>query len=1816
MTENSSFSQNFDFSKKEEKNSEFIKKRDQNEDFGLGGSTQAKDWFDQGDKAKERTGDLGAVPSVHQTKNSAFETLKQQEVSSIHPNNLRQLTWSSSQFYQSESIRRVQFICGINKALPGCYPVIISIKRIQIGQYSLSLCIISPIVFTDPSQPLSRCSAQLEAPFTPTWTRINQEAISGSDVILYKDKESTLNAFIAFYAQYVKIRLDFEKQSSRVLSNIPTNPDYRSYYYSYNAYIYEISDCFMVKYVQFRKSDSQNNRKLRNLIAFKKFDLEKNFVRYSSYIGTSVLNFGAFVSFSSSGKYIQIFYNSINHFVVSLKATSGLIQNLPKMVNLSVDAASGGDYNFSLALGHNESSFAKVPNSTFKTVENSSLVVHLNLEGFLGKFARVQVPSLGISDDKIFLKKLIFDKNRTKNGTVAQDRNRSGKLYPLHGPGYFAMVYNPRTTSGSLQYSSYEIVILKCALFSEVAVNIDKSACEVLSRIANYSKERKVLFQGFYIFGKDYYIIHSKDLKNGINRLNHYKLDSSTPLNISNKPILDPPELFSKANQVKILSDAYAFNLVLITQTPYNASSRRSNISVIFKRVNQNLTDFSTYVYNLSLYYSTSFRIQAYQRDSKLFVVYSKMDFRDVPAFSYYQNWEKHNKIKHLQFNFRKNPPLERRDFYTSSSYPGRVLPILSWANQLQNPSIWCFMGTDAYTYSKFVGDLSKAKFRHIDDDGVSASYVLNYSSPLVALQTECLSEVLIVQVLAKNLKNNKKMIINYKKNKTEFRARYHSKIEVPGNTKHIRAYVSPEKDFINTALEFDSGPLDSPQQVVVTRIKDARLIMNTSKIPASISFKLPVEQVDGYHRKEVRYLNISIKRTAKFQIKNLSKPDHNPNKSQLIKLNETIDFDAIIGVKGEVGNIVLNSTTLKPGEDYIFKGRKHVISAFSIKQILGPHLKPENKSNPKSSSQEALAEVGGYRHGGSTPPPPAVQQRSGNSLRGIFSSNNPLGSSEHPKGKNSEDDNKNVKMKQTVDIISNTAMEKIITLGKWLVGKVHYRPVGSYLRLLYKPKIFENRSEAHDMIITGYDLEETSNLQNLYILKDFFMTEDHFPTTGQPGEVYIIIQMENVNSTNQKLFQIFRSGVRGQTPCFDLLAVINITLPDDVKDLRSDEFYVRARSRISFIFIYQFERTFNMSIYKKSDQPESNTSKKYKKRPKNQLFEIFKNDEKLENDWNSGRNDYLDNVDDSLSDSIDGKDGSYSTAAGNGLQPRKQKFNERVHRVVYNQAHKKSEIRHLHDKDPIPDYFFATIVPSLYKNEAESGKEVGLLIGLINYKNPLLKLYYWPQYNISSTKSSQSGHKEEKIRVHELQHFDAFTVFTETLVPVNKVKCVKRRLYNFSLIPELGPSEVKLQCYIGASGSLSYETEYVLKVNSGKKPLQSNTLIGNISIPDGFENDDIEWLPGISIVRMKNINPYIKINNSVYKECPYMLVVYRMADSRHPWAVYSCEDIDIINPNQKPYFSLYRYGNLSYIWINQYLNLQTIMSTPNMKTVLQSGEQGLTKFSMITVRTIKNSTLVLLKDKAFSFNLMNLTIFGLRQNLMFKRLGLLTSRCITPFDISFNSPKSIWFTITFAGFFVAIYFGLCRDILHLPWDPVNIYLFGYKVKPEELRRMTRINVNWLKGMVAEENEGRGLEVPPTPRDFLEEMTMDSGLQSGRMTEVGVRVSSLQALSAHDELEYDFMTEAERFGMLSDVDNSQSDEGDLSDEIEAKGPKSLRSGCEDGEETLKSANPERKATYVFSTQKGEDYESGSSDTGFGDDDGGGEDGSSLSEDSC
>ena len=227
----------------------------------------------------------------------------------------------------------------------------------------------------------------------------------------------------------------------------------------------------------------------------------------------------------------------------------------------------------------------------------------------------------------------------------------------------------------------------------------------------------------------------------------------------------------------------------------------------------------------------------------------------------------------------------------------------------------------------------------------------------------------------------------------------------------------------------------------------------------------------------------------------------------------------------------------------------------------------------------------------------------------------------------------------------------------------------------------------------------------------------------------------------------------------------------------------------------------------------------------------------------------------------------------------------------------------------------------------------------------------------------------------------------------------------------------------VSATGAFDYLTEYTFDISrDDHQPLVLSKLIGKLVTPDNFQTLRSEAMPGIVISKMLNTDHYVQIDPQNPSKCPYIVVVYRPEITTYPWAVYSCEDLNINSEAQHPRFSAFRFKKDGYLWVERN-PINPTAEQPELSVL------DLSNISMITVHTVKNTTIEF--KRFLNFSDISVTLKTLNGNKILKSLGLLTSSFLVPFEFIFGWSPWVWFPVMGFGMILVMYYGIAKDLMN-----------------------------------------------------------------------------------------------------------------------------------------------------------------------------------------
>ena len=606
---------------------------------------------------------------------------------------------------------------------------------------------------------------------------------------------------------------------------------------------------------------------------------------------------------------------------------------------------------------------------------------------------------------------------------------------------------------------------------------------------------------------------------------------------------------------------------------------------------------------------------------------------------------------------------------------------------------------------------------------------------------------------------------------------------------------------------------------------------------------------------------------------------------------------------------------------------------------------------------------------------------------------------------------NKNAKNRKKLNfaVISELKMKKMRVIGNWMITRMQGGGDGDpYLNLELNPQNFEKESKKSVI------LKIKSRAVGGAVIKvvDFRASVDPFTSTEDSTEILLTVKRRIARPRRQMadhFLEIYRSkpGPQNQSNGGgNDQGDGNGARLEDYFDLiaqirlpsflRQLDYRVLAMSRTSFSLIYKFKSLFLLSLYTQK------TAKNNQNQNSEKLAKIEQPSQRVaqspEDDANPPRIQLINNYEISV----------------------------KYKKLITN----------------IPDYWTARL--EAYRDN-ENNLHHGILLLAGFFSKSWLMQFWWSADADNTFRTSIP-----------------FALFTDKVVNTHLIDCEplrENKLPSNSPNQNLGPFLVKVQCLVAADGAFNYLTEYTFDVSrSDGMPLQLSKTIAKVVSPDSFKTLQIEAMEGIVVTKLANKNPFVQIDYKNASSCPYMVVVYRLEVGMYPWAVYSCQDLNINSTGLIPHFSAYQYND-EFLWIDHKMR------------GIGGGKEGvdgldLSRMPLVTAHSTKNATVEFLRS--LDFSAIQVTLKTLNGNTMLKNLGLLTSSFMTDYKITFSVNPWVWFGVMLGFLALVIYKGILVDLM--TWKVFKI-LFGGSEEVEGGAVLGQGQNNALGGLGSQEIE-------------------------------------------------------------------------------------------------------------------------------------------------
>ena len=1220
--------------------------------------------------------------------------------------------------------------------------------------------------------------------------------------------------------------------------------------------------------------------------------------------------------------------------------------------------------NIPLKIRHDRTvGFAK-RQQNFTVYKGSGAQVNFPKGSVFGKFLRVSDPYKNIFDNRLFISSFVFNHSRKQLGGLPQAPQgmKLVKTFPLDGHGKFGFWFESQKTINAKTSFTTCLVFFRCHMVSP-----GPATCREISR-NTFTTSKPVKINSMNYFGNGLVLINYAFMHNGAaaQSLPSTGVNSLRIVKISTGQSIAGP-LFPDQTKFN-LSSHYSYSSLIKVKS--SATSFKFNISFVFNHFNNKAYTTTQAVCIRAKYDSvTNKLIPAGPTITKTFNTSTEIQNFDIERSRFGKM------LKTIKFKYEDNGKYVYQLY--SDLANGKSVLANSQNSDGSDSGLIAYKTVDyslEYLPSKNTTQANLVYFSHLNLwTKYQFSYQLKYnSSTMEVMKILVFPNANFVQVLFSDKEAGgsgatKKYLMNYHLIRSDFRVRYHSKIELDGRVVDIEGKINSIEDaqYIQTVLTLAGDTEPSDVRVVVTKISQFSIKFPPSSLTQPNNFfKIQIE--DSYGQKNFSSVQIQVfeppKPDAKFK-QNATKTTQEVNYDDLIRVNETIDLDKYLDITGSVANIEIDfEKGYQKGVDFVFKSRKYQTGQSSIDDVLYEGYMNGGAKQGLREAQEVDSGVEDQRTSGLVEDPSRL---AGFGRRGL---------------EISLEDEK-VAKPTNLSIISSLKMERMRVIGNWIITQMS---VGddegeSYIKLKYKPQNFGKRDKYKDFAIRS----KTVDTQTIKVVS-FRASEDPFSSTETDTEIILAVKREVTDTKTQNtsyLIEIYKSNTSPQqgnkkADPFELKAQIQIP-----SFLGSISYRALALSQTNFCVVYGFKSLFSFILYTPKDSSTPSTT---------------------------------------------------STNIGLDL------LNNYDIKVMYKKI-----------ITVPPDYWTARL-----ERYTDSSKNTNYgVMMLAGYFSTSVMMECWWSADESNTFKSSAE----------------FALFTEIVVNTHLIDCEPLRVYNASTSTtedSLDPYLVKVQCMVAAEGAFNYLTEYTFDISKDDNmPLVLSKLVDKIATPDGFTTLQIESLPDIIVTRFANQNPDVVINVTDPSMCPYMIVVYRTNITMYPWAVYSCEDLNINSSSQLPHFSAYTYDD-SFLWVDRQID---VPSRRDGKTSVVD----LSNMTILTSHTIKNATIDF--KKVLNFTEISATLKTLNGNKILKSLGLLTSSFMTPVKYDFSWNLWVWYSVMGVLMFIIIYCGIVIDLQN--WK-IFTFLFGFGGGSEDQRTALRRTYDALENSEDEEDDGERDEDP------------------------------------------------------------------------------------------------------------------------------------------
>ena len=941
--------------------------------------------------------------------------------------------------------------------------------------------------------------------------------------------------------------------------------------------------------------------------------------------------------------------------------------------------------------------------------------------------------------------------------------------------------------------------------------------------------------------------------------------------------------------------------------------------------------------------------------------------------------------------------------------------------------------------------------------------YVMGMEEGTKGLQTACLGESGLAQMLFKDLKTGKTYLDSYnlrgtrpEESELDFRHFRYSRMEVMAGAVSFTSRTYQTVGAIFTAVKNKGSEKKGiTWEVYRTELNQMSLRIETSSMEVGKTYDLNLGVSDFYNAGKFAEESLKVEVLEKMKKIELELPpilSQNPKSylsegpDRLIRCGHEFDLDRFLGVQGMRVGLNFTSKTAdgpKEGVDFIFKGRKHTINHLNnsfLDEI--EHLEDDitdddlapfiANSDPQLTSTQPFYKFYLKRGG----------------LKGLnlqkkqqeFERNQQVGGLSQLNSKSRQPASGEL-------LISDLKIE-----GKWMLLSYETNNTKK-LSMVYHPVNFTSedyskftRTFTESSLVASYFSIGFIKVSQNPWKTDYFQDPEVFLTVVYNGTAYKKPDLRRkgkfVTTRNSQLMLIY--SLKRSNKNSYLKRVFKKTLSKSDFVLSQDKTWVTTVGPgTHFIGM----RHASKNIYRFMYLEDPSEAEKIAPSTLQQLEGEGKEREAVENDDFDIGDKYLSDL---------------RTKTKHNLKTAK----------VEDQGTKKLTLSTSVDFTPNANYDDYQFIKAAYIDQKSGNLRYRELLIYANFTQGVLGVTWINRTKtIKNSKNGPKTSREANTAQALILKSATFAISKEHIGRTNHFDCSHPKIFNISSNhykngdSDLTPNHLYISCYFSIVGSFDYIIDYELSLDPATTQNFTNVFVSSkiktkVVTPDGFVMDEVTRLLGAIVVKMKNLDEEIRIDPKHPKSCPQIVVVYKLSEGSYPWVIYSCKDFNISDSGVNPLYASYHYDHY-YLWVTKSrikiggtqlpkskakLIQRRTDTTKNQKyfkfggnnsEISQRRDSGRNELGdsndviesaikVISVHQMKNSTLELLKS--LPFEKMQLTLRSLNSHKILANLGLLTSITETNYKIEFEGGRPAFFFLIFLVM-LGIVYTLYKDL-------------------------------------------------------------------------------------------------------------------------------------------------------------------------------------------